>query len=81
MLPATSEETPSSPSTAAVPAEDSADRFEGLAARIDQDIATRHRGFKSWPPYFYYHRAMKQADSLPVWCDIGYDFDCVLERQ
>ena len=79
--PATSEETPSSPSTAAVPAEDSADRFEGLAARIDQDIATRHRGFKSWPPYFYYHRAMKQVDSLPAWCDIGYDFDCVLERE
>ena len=78
--PAASEETGSRPSTATVPADDSVARFEGLAARIDQDIATRHRGFKSWPPYFYYHRAMKQVDSLPAWSGIGYDFDCVLRR-
>jgi 2-polyprenyl-3-methyl-5-hydroxy-6-metoxy-1,4-benzoquinol methylase len=55
--------------------------FEALAARIDQDIARRHRGFKNWPAYFHYHRAMKQMDSLPAWCEIGYDFECLLQRE
>ncbi len=61
-------------------APDDAARFEELAARIDQEIATRHRGFKSWPPYYHYHRAMKQVDALPGWCEIGYDFECLLQR-
>ncbi len=54
--------------------------FDALAARIDQDIARRHRGFKNWPAYFHYHRAMKRLDSLPAWCEIGYDFECLLQR-
>lgn len=78
--PVTSEETRSGPGSKAVSDDDTLARFERLAARIDRDIASRHRGFKNWTPYFYYHRAMKQVDSLPAWCGIGYDFDCVLRR-
>jgi SAM-dependent methyltransferase len=59
---------------------DTDDRFRRLAERIDRDIASRHSGFKSWTPYFHYHRVMKQLDALPAWCQIGYDFDCLLQK-
>ena len=55
--------------------------FPRLAERIDQDIARRHSGLRSWIPYFYYHRAMKRLDTLPAWCEVGYDFDCLLQKR
>lgn len=56
------------------------ERFERLADRIDRDIAERHSRLRSWPPYFQLHRVMKQFDSLPAWCEVGYDFECLLQR-
>ena len=55
-------------------------RFRQLAEHIDHDIARRHSRLRSWTPYYYYHRAMKRLDSLPAWCEVGYDFDCLLQR-
>ncbi len=55
--------------------------YPQLAARIDRDIARRRRGHKGWIPYYYYHRALKQLDSLPAWCAVGYDFDCLLQKR
>jgi 2-polyprenyl-3-methyl-5-hydroxy-6-metoxy-1,4-benzoquinol methylase len=55
--------------------------FPRLAERIDQDIARRHSWLRSWIPYFYYHRAMKRLDTLPAWCEVGYDFDCLLQKR
>ena len=55
--------------------------YPQLAARIDRDIARRRRGHKDWVPYYYYHRALKQLDSLPAWCAVGYDFDCLLQKR
>ena len=56
------------------------ERFRRLAERIDRDIARRHSRLKSWTPYYYYHRVMKQLDALPAWCEVGYDFDCLLQK-
>ncbi len=51
-----------------------------LAEQIDQDIATRHQSFRSWRPYYHYHRVMKRLDTLPASCEVGYDFDCLLQK-
>ena len=64
----------------AVGAGDPNERFRRLAERIDRDIARRHSGIKSWTPYYHYHRVMKQLDALPAWCEVGYDFDCLLQK-
>ena len=77
---APSAETTSNPREPTVGAEDGAAGFADLAERIDRDIAQRHSGLRSWTPYFHYHRAMKQVDSLPAWCEVGYDFECLLQR-
>ncbi len=61
-------------------ASDVESRFRQLAEHIDHDIARRHSRLRSWTPYYYYHRAMKRLDSLPAWCEVGYDFDCLLQR-
>ena len=55
-------------------------RYRALAERIDREIACRQGGLKDWTPYYYYHRVMKQLDSLPAWCEVGYDFDCLLQK-
>jgi 2-polyprenyl-3-methyl-5-hydroxy-6-metoxy-1,4-benzoquinol methylase len=60
---------------------DTDERFQRLAERIDRDIASRHSGLRGWTPYFFYHRAMKRLDTLPAWCEVGYDFDCLLQKR
>ena len=57
------------------------ERFEELAERIDRDIARRRGGLRSWTPYYHYHRIMKRLDELPAWCEVGYDFDCLLRKE
>ena len=59
---------------------DSDARFRRLAERIDRDIARRHSVLRSWTPYYHYHRVMKQVDALPAWCEVGYDFDCLVQK-
>ena len=59
---------------------DAEERFQRLAERIDRDIASRHSRLKDLTPYYHYHRAMKRLDSLPAWCGVGYDFDCLLQK-
>ena len=61
-------------------AEGTDERFRRLAARIDREIADRHSVLGSWTPYYYYHRVTKQLDELPGWCEVGYDFDCLLQK-
>ena len=57
------------------------ERFRRLAERIDGDIAGRRSGLRSWTPYYHYHRVMKRLDALPAWCEVGYDFDCLLQKR
>ena len=45
---------------------DTNERFRRLAEQIDQDIARRHSRFKSWTPYYHYHRVLKLGDQLPA---------------
>ncbi|HJN45583.1 MAG: hypothetical protein CL477_05670 [Acidobacteria bacterium] len=59
---------------------DTDERFRRLAEGIDRDIAGRRSGLRSWTPYYHYHRVMKRLDALPAWCEIGYDFDCLLQK-
>ena len=59
---------------------DTDEGFRRLAERIDRDIAGRRSGLRSWTPYYHYHRVMKRLDALPAWWEIGYDFDCVLQK-
>ena len=51
------------------------------AARIDAEIAARHRAVRSWPPYFHYRRLVKRLDALPGSLAIGQDFDLLVEKR
>lgn len=57
-----------------------AERFEVLAGRIDAQIASSGGGFRRSTAYRHWHRAMKRLDAWPAWCDVGYDYDCLLQR-
>ena len=57
-----------------------ASRYRELAERIDREIERHQSRLKGWVPYYYYHRALKQLDALPAWCEVGYDFDCLLQK-
>ena len=72
---------PARPAAVAGAGGDAEERFRRLAARIDRDIAIRHSGLRSWTPYYHYHRVMKRLDALPAWCEVGYDFDCLLQKE
>ncbi len=61
--------------------QDTDERFRRLAERIDRDIARRRSGLRSWVPYYHYHRAMKRLDTLPAWCQVGYDFECLVQKR
>lgn len=54
---------------------------EEQAARIDAEIAARHRRLRAWRPYYYYRRLMKRLDALPGGLAVGQDFDLLLEKR
>ena len=56
------------------------DRFESLSARIDAEVARRHRRIRTWMPYYYYRRLLKRLDTLPAWSGLGYDFEFWLRK-
>ncbi|MYD70087.1 MAG: class I SAM-dependent methyltransferase [Acidobacteria bacterium] len=62
-------------------AEPDAHADEETAARVDAEIARRHRAVRGWRPYWRYRRALKWFDALPPPFDIGQDFELLLERR
>lgn len=54
---------------------------EETAARVDAEIARRHRAARSWRPYWRYRRALKRLDALPPPFDLGQDFELSLEKR
>ena len=61
-------------------AEPDAHADEETAARVDAEIARRHRAVRGWRPYWRYRRALKWFDALPPPFDIGQDFELLLEK-
>lgn len=57
------------------------DGWETRAARLDAEIAARHRRLRSRPPYFHYRRLMKQLGVLPGALAVGQDFDLLVEKR
>ncbi len=51
------------------------------AARVDAEIARRHRAVRGWRPYWRYRRALKRLDALPPPFDLGQDFELLLEKR
>ena len=50
------------------------------AARIDTEIARRHRRLRGWTSYFHYRRLLKRFDSFPASMTIGQDFDLLVQK-
>ena len=69
------------PDEAVLDAGETGAQFRRLAECIDRDIASRCSWLRSWTPYYHYHRVMKRLDALPAWCEVGYDFDCLVQKQ
>ena len=53
----------------------------GTAARVDAEIARRHRAVRGWRPYWHYRRALKRLDALPPPFDLGQDFELLVEKR
>ena len=56
-------------------------RHEETAARVDAEIARRHRAVRGWRPYWRYRRALKWFNALPPPFDLGQDFELLLEAR
>jgi 2-polyprenyl-3-methyl-5-hydroxy-6-metoxy-1,4-benzoquinol methylase len=51
-----------------------------LLERFGAEVDARHSWLRSWPPYFYFRRAMRGFDGLPGGLGLGYDFSCLLRK-
>ena len=56
-------------------------RREEQAARIDAEIAVRHRRVRAWRPYFHYRRLVKRLAALPGFLAAGQDFELLVEKR
>ena len=58
-----------------------AERRAEQAARIDAEIAARHRRARAWRPYFHYRRCVQRLAALPGALAVGQDFDLLAEKR